>query len=102
MPKFGIEEDEFAEKYIRSAFPYCTIRAIDCRNIVLKGGGLHCITWNIKNKQSKDFYINRETGHFILDLHLHFVAYFYTIKTIQDTQIIKQPFITKNLTEHES
>lgn len=48
MPKFGIEEDEFAEKYIRSAFPYCTIRAIDCRNIVLKGGGLHCITWNIK------------------------------------------------------
>lgn len=48
MPKFGIEEDEIAEKYIRSAFPYCTIRAIDCCNIVLKGGGLHCITWNIK------------------------------------------------------
>lgn len=48
MPKFNIEEDEIAQKYIHEAFPNCTINQIEMTKIAKKGGALHCISWNIK------------------------------------------------------
>ena len=48
MPKFDIEEDNIAEQYIRESFPNCTIHSIEMKEIVLEGGALHCISWNIK------------------------------------------------------
>ena len=48
MPKFNIEEDEIAQKYIHEAFPNCTINQIEMTKIAQKGGALHCISWNIK------------------------------------------------------
>ena len=47
MPKFDIEEDAVAKKYIEKAFPKCTIRQIEMAKIAEKGGALHCISWNI-------------------------------------------------------
>ena len=48
LPKFGINEDEQAKRFVQTAFPYCRIRKIDCNVIAKDGGALHCITWNIK------------------------------------------------------
>ena len=48
LPKFGINEDEQAKRFIQAAFPYCRVRQIDCNTIAKDGGALHCITWNIK------------------------------------------------------
>ena len=47
LPKFGINEDEQAKRFIQTAFPYCRVRQIDCNAIAKDGGALHCITWNI-------------------------------------------------------
>ena len=47
MPIFGIEEDELARQYIQDAFPDCKIQPIDMKEIVQKGGALHCISWNV-------------------------------------------------------
>lgn len=48
VPTFGIPEDRQALKYIRDANPECIVRGFRMRDIVRNGGGLHCITWNIK------------------------------------------------------
>lgn len=48
LPKFGIEEDEQAKRFVQSAFPYCRLKQLDCNPIAKCGGALHCITWNIK------------------------------------------------------
>lgn len=48
LPKFGINEDEQAKRFVQTAFPYCRVRQIDCNAIAKDGGALHCITWNIK------------------------------------------------------
>lgn len=48
VPTFGIPEDKQALKYIREANPECIVRGFRMRDIVRNGGGLHCITWNIK------------------------------------------------------
>ena len=48
VPTFGIPEDKQALKYIQDANPECIVRGFRMRDIVRNGGGLHCITWNIK------------------------------------------------------
>lgn len=48
VPTFGIPEDKQALKYIREANPECIVRGFRMRDIVRNGGGLHCITWNIR------------------------------------------------------
>ena len=48
-PCFGIEEDEQALRYIREAFPSCTVYQVAMEEIARKGGALHCISWNIKS-----------------------------------------------------
>ena len=47
MPKFNIEEDTIALKYIQNAFPDCIIRQIEMAEIAKEGGALHCISWNV-------------------------------------------------------
>lgn len=47
MPIFNIDEDEIAKQFIQDAFPDCTIHQIEMTEIALKGGALHCISWNI-------------------------------------------------------
>lgn len=48
MPSFGIDEDNQALEYVKTAFPYGYVRQIRMRDIAEMGGALHCITWNIK------------------------------------------------------
>ena len=48
VPVFGIPEDSQALNYIKGANPFSTVVPFRMRTIVSKGGGLHCITWNIK------------------------------------------------------
>ena len=47
MPIFNIDEDKIAEKYIKDAFPDCSIYSIEMKEIVKEGGALHCISWNV-------------------------------------------------------
>lgn len=47
MPKFNIEEDSIALKYIHEAFPDCEVHQIEMSDIVKEGGALHCLCWNI-------------------------------------------------------
>lgn len=47
MPCFGIGEDEQAERYVREAFPECSVHTIGMEEIAVEGGALHCLTWNI-------------------------------------------------------
>ena len=47
MPIFNIDEDKIAEKYIKDAFPDCSIYPIEMKDIVKEGGALHCISWNV-------------------------------------------------------
>ena len=47
MPIFDIDEDKIAEKYIKDAFPDCSIYPIEMKDIVKEGGALHCISWNV-------------------------------------------------------
>lgn len=48
VPVFGIPEDEQALDYIKQANPRSKVVPFRMRTIASKGGGLHCITWNIK------------------------------------------------------
>lgn len=47
LPKFNIEEDCIAYNYVQEAFPDCAIYLIEMKDIALKGGAMHCISWNI-------------------------------------------------------
>ena len=47
MPIFNIDEDKIAKKYIKDAFPDCSIYPIEMKDIVKEGGALHCISWNV-------------------------------------------------------
>ena len=51
VPAFGIKEDEQALMQIENAFPdYCgRIKSVDFSKVVIHGGGLNCISWNIKS-----------------------------------------------------
>ena len=44
---FGIGEDEQAERYVREAFPECSVHTIGMEEMAVEGGALHCLTWNI-------------------------------------------------------
>ena len=44
MPKFNDPNDEKAEKTLKSCFPDKEVVAIDCREIIYGGGGIHCMT----------------------------------------------------------
>lgn len=48
LPGLGIPEDTQAFEQIRDYYPDCTVLQIDALEVVLKGGALNCITWNIK------------------------------------------------------
>lgn len=47
MPRFGIYDDEQAERYVREEFPSCNVHTIMMEEIAVEGGALHCLTWNI-------------------------------------------------------
>ena len=50
VPVFNIKEDEQALRQIEAAFPdyQGRIEPVDISNIISHGGGLNCISWNIK------------------------------------------------------
>lgn len=48
LPKFNIEEDEIAARYVQNAFEECEIHQIEMTDIAKEGGALHCISWNIQ------------------------------------------------------
>lgn len=50
VPVFNIKEDEQALQQIEVAFPdyHGRIEPVDISNIISHGGGLNCISWNIK------------------------------------------------------
>ncbi len=50
VPTFNIKEDEQALQQIEEAFPNCKdrIKPVNISNIICHGGGLNCISWNIK------------------------------------------------------
>ncbi len=47
VPQFGLPEDEEAKEAFQKVFPSREIVAFPSREIVLGGGGLHCITRNL-------------------------------------------------------
>lgn len=69
VPVFGIAEDRLALKYIHEANPDCEVRTIRLRDIANQGGGLHCITWNVKkpNGAKKICIRNNNYYHFSLE-----------------------------------
>lgn len=48
LPGLGIEEDEQAVEQFSKIFPQCTIEQVIVPEIVEEGGGLNCVSWNIK------------------------------------------------------
>ena len=49
VPQLGVDEDEQALEQIGNAMPDCEIVGVPALEAVRKGGGLNCISWNIKN-----------------------------------------------------
>ena len=49
IPEFSTETDNEAKAVFRQCFPDCEIIGVDCRQIALDGGLLHCCTWNINS-----------------------------------------------------
>ena len=47
-----IEEDDQALEQFKRIFPNCEIIQVSCPRIVEKGGGLHCISWNVKEENT--------------------------------------------------
>ena len=48
VPGLGIKEDQLAVQQIQAAYPNHKIVQIDgCQNLVLDGGALNCVSWNI-------------------------------------------------------
>jgi agmatine deiminase len=47
VPQFGLKQDEETLKIFRNIFSLKTVIPFDAREIVLGGGGVHCITRNI-------------------------------------------------------
>lgn len=48
VPQLGLEEDEQALEQIGKAMPDCEVLGIPALEAVRRGGGLNCISWNIK------------------------------------------------------
>ncbi len=51
IPKFGVEEDEKALEIFTALFPDKKIHALPSREILLGGGGIHCITMQYPKKE---------------------------------------------------
>jgi agmatine deiminase len=49
VPEFKEETDEEAKAIIRQCFPNANVKGLDCAELALGGGVLHCCTWNIKS-----------------------------------------------------
>lgn len=48
VPQLGLEEDEQALEQIGNALPDCNVVGIPALEAIRRGGGLNCISWNIK------------------------------------------------------
>ena len=48
LPKFNIGKDEVALEKMRELYPTFKIKQIDCSQLSMEGGLLHCVSWNIK------------------------------------------------------
>ena len=48
VPQLGLEEDEQALEQIANALPDCEVIGIPALEAVRRGGGLNCISWNVK------------------------------------------------------
>lgn len=48
VPQLGLEEDEQALEQIGKVLPDCEIIGIPSLEAVRRGGGLNCISWNIR------------------------------------------------------
>ncbi len=49
VPEFKEETNEAAKTIIRQCFPKAKVKGLDCVELALEGGVLHCCTWNIKS-----------------------------------------------------
>ena len=49
LPALHIAEDNLALKQIQQAYPLHIVEQIEASEIIKWGGGLHCISWNIKH-----------------------------------------------------
>ena len=48
VPQLGLEEDKQALEQIANALPDCEVVGIPALEAVRRGGGLNCISWNVK------------------------------------------------------
>lgn len=48
LPFFDLEEDELVRKEMQRLYPDCKLLPVAANEIAQDGGGLNCITWNIK------------------------------------------------------
>ena len=48
FPQFEIEEDQYALERAREILCPLKVIPVKCRDIAMEGGGLHCISWNVK------------------------------------------------------
>ncbi len=49
VPEYKEETNEAAKTIIRQCFPSAKVKGLDCVELALGGGVLHCCTWNIKS-----------------------------------------------------
>ena len=52
LPGLGAEEDEQALRQIQEFYPDCNVLQIEASEIVMQGGALNCISWNIKKQNA--------------------------------------------------
>ena len=57
IPGLGLPEDSLAAEQIQGFFPDSTVIQIrDCQSLVLQGGALNCVTWNILSDLNNNLY----------------------------------------------
>ena len=57
IPGLGLPEDSLAAEQIQGFFPDTNVIQIkDCQSLVLQGGALNCVTWNIYTENIKNHY----------------------------------------------
>lgn len=63
VPTYGLPTDEEALRIYRQAMPEHEVVGIDCREIIQKGGALHCLAMGVKMGKGNVYYSRRNDSH---------------------------------------
>lgn len=95
FPLFGLDTDQDALQQTRKLFPDHRVTPIECNEIAIDGGGLHCISWNIKTIQDilinplpEDWSERSSLETFVLSQIGHYLSAFEYAQIVETFEVV--------------